>query len=127
MAIPEVFRRVCDANGWSLEGNEAQIILDGGRKQTVFLETFGHEGDEMARAYTIVGTADVLTPTRLSSALRLNSGLPYGALAIHEGKLVMADTFLLKDADEDEVKASILFIASSSDRYERLIYGTDEN
>lgn len=127
MAIPEVFRKVCDSNGWPLEGNEARITIDGGRKQTVFVETFRHEGDEIARAYTVVGSADVLTPTRLESALRINFGLPHGALAVHAGKLVMTDTFLIDDADADEVKASILFISRASDRYEKLIYKTDEN
>ena len=127
MAIPEVFQKVCDRSGWSLEGNEVQIAVDGGRQQTIRVETFDHEGGEMARAYTVVGSAEVLTPTRLESALRLNFGVPHGALAMHEGHLVMTDTFLVKDADHDEVKASILFIARAADRYEKLIYGTDEN
>ncbi len=127
MAIPEVFRKVCRVSGWPLKGNEARITIDGGRKQTVFVETFRHEGSEIARAYTVVGSADVLTQTRLESALRLNFGLPHGALAVHEGNLVMTDTFLVEDADDDEVKASILFISRASDRYEKLIYGTDEN
>ncbi len=127
MALPDVFQKVCDKNGWSCQGQEAEIALEGGRKQKVFVETFRHEDDDMARAYTIVGSSDVLTQTRLQSALSINFGLPHGALAIHQGQLVMTDTFLIKDADEDEVEASMHFISKTADRYEKLIYHTDQN
>ncbi len=127
MAIPEVFQKVCDKNGWSLGGNTVEITLDGGRRQRVFVETFRHEDDEMARAFTVVGSSEDLSQTRAQSALGLNFGLSHGALAIHEGNLVMTDTFLIKDADEDEVEASVRFLSKTADRYEKLIYGTDHN
>lgn len=127
MAIPEVFQKVCSRNGWSCEGNQAEIALEGGRKQKVFLETFVHESDQMARAFTKIGDIGAESGPRMESALSLNFSLPHGALAIHDGQLVMTDTFLIKDADEDEVEASIRFLATTGDRYEKLIYGTDEN
>ena len=127
MPVPELFQNVCNKQGWPLEGDQAQITLDGGRKQGVTLQTFAHENDQMVRAYTTIGSSDALSEVRLRSALSLNFGLPHGALAVHEGQLVMTDTFLLKDADEDEVEASMRFLAKQADRYEKVIYGTDAN
>ena len=127
MAIPEVFQKVCDKNGWSMDGNAAEITLDDGRRQRVFVEVFSHEDDKMARAFTVIGSSEALSQTRAQSALGLNFGLSHGALAIHDGNLVMTDTFLIKDADEDEVEASVRFLSKTADRYEKLIYGTDHN
>ena len=127
MAVPEVFQRGCARNGWPCEGNQAEIALEGGRKQKVLIDIFRHENDAMARAYTVIGSADALSETRLRSALGLNFGLAHGALAVHDEQLVMTDTFLVKDADEDEVDASLRFLAATADRYEKLIYGGDAN
>jgi hypothetical protein len=88
---------------------------------------FDHEGQEMARLYSYVGSSAALSQTRLEAALRLNFGLPHGALAVHEGKLVLTDTFLVAEADDAEVQSSVEFLSDLADRYERLIYGADQH
>ena len=127
MALPEVFQKVCGANGWACDGNQVRIGLDGNRTQGVALDAFEHGNDRMIRAYSVIGESEALTETRLRSALSLNFGLPHGALAITSGKLVLTDTFVAEDADAGEVEASLRFIAGMADRYERLIYGTDKH
>ena len=127
MALPEVFRKVADKAGWSYSGDTIEIPLEGGRKQTIKLLEFEHEGRSMIRAFTEIGDSKEMSPTRLESALSLNFGLPHGALAVHDGQLVMVDTFLLDDADEDEVESSLYYLAVTGDRYERLIYHTDQH
>ncbi len=127
MAIPEVFQKVCSRNGWSCEGNQAEVALEGGRKQKVFLETFVHESDQMARAFTKIGDIGAESGPRMESALSLNFSLPHGALAINEDQLVVTDTFLLKDADADEIEASVSYLAETADRYEKFIYRTDQH
>ena len=39
----------------------------------------------------------------------------------------MVDTFLLREADQDEVRLAIEYLAKTADHYEKLIYGADEN
>ncbi len=127
MSFEQLFEKVCAKNNWSQSGDGAELVLPGGRKQRVLIQRFQHGSDDMARAYSVVGGAEEMSATRLTSALSLNFNLPYGALAIHGGKLVMTDTFLIRDADEGEVEASIRFLAETADRYEKQIYHTDEN
>jgi hypothetical protein len=127
MEVPEVFRKVCEKNGWPCQKDQVELVLAGGRKQKVFVETFVHENEQMARAYSVVGTTDALSEVRLKSALSLNYRLPHGALAIRDDALVMTDTFLLKEADDDEVEASVRYLAKTADRYEKAIYGADQH
>lgn len=127
MTVPEVFRRVFDRKGWRCAGSVVEIPLEEGRKQTVHLTSFEHEDLEMIRVYSVIGDSDGLGQTRLVSALRLNFNMPHGALAIHEDRLVVTDTFLLKDADEGEIEASISYLAETADRYEKFIYRSDQH
>lgn len=127
MAWAELLRTVCDANGWTTDGTKVEIALPSDRKQVVAVELFSHEGEEMARIWSNVGSADALSETRLRAAFGINYQLPHGALAIREGHLVMADTFLVSDADQGEVEQSMRNLASTADKYERLIYGTDQH
>ena len=126
MSFPSIFKSVCDKNGWPCEGGQAEITLAHGRRQFVFMEVFTFNDEEMIRFYTVVGRADMLTEVRLRAALGINFGLPYGALAIHRENLVLTDTFLVREADYDEVESSIRYIANTADRYERLIFDSDE-
>jgi hypothetical protein len=127
MTLPDVFQKVCEKNQWPCDGRKAQIKLPGGRAQTVSLETFVHGEERMARVSTVIGTRETLSEARLEAALKLNFSLPHGAMALKDEKLVLVDTFLVRDADEGEVEASVRFLAGTADRYEKLIYRTDEN
>ena len=127
MRFGEVFNGVCGKNGWSVKGSEATLSLPGGRSQKVLWTQFRHEGKDLARLHSVIGAAGADAPVRLESALRLNFNLPHGAIAIHEGRLVLCETFLVAEADPGEVESSIRFIAEMADRYERQIFGTDRN
>ena len=127
MTMPDVFKTVCDKNSWTLEAARADIPIAGGRRQGVVVELFDHEKEKMARIYSNVGPAGDLSETRLRAALGINYRLPHGALAIREDHLVMSDTFLIREADADEVEHSMRSLAETADKYERLIYGTDQH
>jgi len=127
MSVPDVFQQAGAKNGWLCEGNSATIHLAGGRTQAVFIDTFVHENEQMVRVYSVVGSASELSDTRTQAALSINFNLAHGALGIHQDKLVMTDTFVLKDADLGEVESSIRFLAATADKYEKVLYGTDQN
>jgi len=126
MAFDELVRQVCAKNGWKAGESEATVPL-GGRSQRVAWMPFRHGSAEMVRLFSLIGGGEALSPTRYEAALALNFNLPHGALAIHEKKLVMTDTFLVSEADAAEVEGSIRFIAEMADRYEKFIYGQDRN
>lgn len=127
MALPEIFQKVCTRKGWAVQDNDIDILLQGDRMQRISIVLFKHEGASMIRAFSKIGTGEALSESRLASALRLNFSMPHGAVALNEGMLVLTDTFLLKDADEGEVEASLEFLATTADRYEKLIYGGDQH
>ncbi|MGQ9589508.1 MAG: hypothetical protein ACUVYA_04345 [Planctomycetota bacterium] len=123
--LPEVLKVACAKNRWVCAGDRVEYPLPGGRKQLVFAEDFEHGSERMVRFYTCVGDESALTEIRLRAALSLNFKLPHGAFALHGGHLVIAETFLLREADQDEVEAAVRYLAETADRYERLVYGTD--
>lgn len=127
MECPKSYIAVCEKNGWQRDGNKATMILPGGRKQVVYLEQFVFEGDDMARIYTHVGPVACLSEIQLNAVLGLNFSLAYGALAIYSENLVMTDTFLLDQIDQDQLTYSMRFLGETGDRYEQLIYATDKH
>ena len=127
MALHEIFKKVCEMKKWALQGDTIEILLDGDRMQKITIVPFKHNGVAMARAFSKIGSAEDLPEMRLKSALSLNFNMPHGALALNEGMLVLTDTFLLRDADEGEVAASLRYLAETADRYEKEIYGQDRN
>ena len=127
MDAPGVFERVCERHGWACQENAAEYILPGNRRQLVLVSRFEFGGEKMLRFHSVIGERELLTETRMEAALKINFQLAHGALALHEDDLVVTDTFLLREADEDEVASSIRYLAETADRYERLIYGTDEH
>jgi hypothetical protein len=127
MSAPDIFRQACEKNGWACDGNSAKVDLGGGRAQTIFVDAFVHEGEQMARAYSVIGKSGELSETRTKAALSINFNLAHGALAIREEKLVMTDTFVLEDADIGEVEASLRFLGATADKYEKVLFGTDQH
>lgn len=124
-AFPSVFDTVCAAHGWARRGSEIEIPLDGGRTQRVVVETFRDHGRERVRITTGVGVAAALSSSRMRSALRVNHGLTHGALAIRGDRLVLTDTFPLREATVYEVERALLFLARTADLYEMTLFGTD--
>jgi hypothetical protein len=125
--IPPVLAEVCALHGWRWVGQEIDIPLEGGRAQRVKVERFSNEHEALVRITTVVGDAGLLSESRLRSALAVNSGLAHGALAIRHQLLVLTDTFLASDATHDHVESALRFLASTADRYEKVLFGTDRH
>ena len=64
-------------------------------------------------------------------ALRLNSEILHGALAIaemdHEAVFVMIDNYPLATVDPEEIRRSVLEVAHRADAIEKLLTGLDFN
>lgn len=127
MDIMKIFGDVCMRNKWQLTGRQATLPIEGGRTQVIELERFQFQGEDMARIFTLVGPADELSTVQLNAILGINFSLAFGALAFAKGQLVMADTFLIRHIDHDQLAFSMNFLAQTADDYERQIYGTDEH
>ena len=80
-AFATALAEVCERTGWIGVDQEVQIDFDSGRSQSVRIEFFEFEGDELVRFYTTIGDAERIDPMRLSQGLRISFGLPHGALA----------------------------------------------
>jgi hypothetical protein len=118
--------RVCQERGWMLLPSGAQVTLAAGRHQLVELEYFQSGRDDLVRLYTTIGSAEDLGTVRLAAALRINAELDHGCLAVKNEDLIMTDTLMLRDADLDEIDASISFLAETADYYEKTIFETDQ-
>ena len=118
---------VCASQGWNLLPTGIQVTWGDGRHQVVSLEFFEYRNEELARFFTTIGDAEELSSIRLNLALRLNVELAHGAMGVKDGQLVMTDTLLLKDADPDEIAASVSYLAETADYYEKQLFGTDEH
>jgi hypothetical protein len=120
-----LFETVCSREGWSRDGNSAVLLLPGGRHQRVLADVFEEDGCEILRLYSHIGPAAVLNEARLQAALRMNARLRFGAIAIDGELLALVDTLLLRDADADELRSCILYLARKADELERGLFGSD--
>ncbi len=126
-AFDQILARVCGEQGWK-EGEsefELDVALADGRRQKVQLEFFEHEGSEMLRLHTTIGSTLRIRQDRLAFALELNFALPHGSMAVKDDMLVMVDTLILSEADPLEVRATIAYLAETADRYEASMFGSD--
>jgi len=118
--------RVCAAEGWKREGDEIRVDTVEGRSQRVLLDAFEFEGEPLVRVCSAIGPTVEIEPLHLNHALRLNYGLPYGALALRDDELVILDTMTADDPDDDEIASVVGYLAELADRFERTIFGPDE-
>jgi hypothetical protein len=116
---------VCAARQWTSSQGQVDVKLDGGRHQVIRIEYFEYEGRELARLITTIGSTERIRADRLTHALRMNYGLPHGALAVKDDMLVMVDTLVVAFADAPEIEASVLYLAEMADRMEQSIFGPD--
>jgi hypothetical protein len=121
----QVYRRVCEDKGWKLSDKQVDIEIGDGRRQTVYLDFFEHDGRELVRFHTVIGSTERIRSDRLSFALEVNYRLPHGSLAVKAGMLVMVDTLILSDADPAEIEATVGYLAETADYYERTMFGPD--
>ena len=117
---------------WQRENGERYVIdreLPSGRNQKVFLEPSDHEvGDRLLLFYSICCLADA---SYYEQALRLNSEMLHGSLAIREYQgvphFVVVNTYPRSTVDPEEIHATILEIAERADHVEHLLTGQDNH
>jgi len=117
---------------WKRDADERYIItreLSGGRSQRVFLEPSSHDVNErLLLFYSICCPAD---PSYYEQALRLNSEMQHGSLAIREydGQpyFVVVNTYPRSTVDPEEIHATILEMAVRADHVEHQLTGQDNH
>ena len=125
--MSHLIQRICSHFEWTYAADHVVVPLPAGRHQKVFFEVSEQDGEEMLRLHTLIGEAAMLNEPRMRAALRLNYQMRFGAFAIRKEQLALVDTFLLREADRDEVMASMKYLAETADYYEDHIFGTDEH
>ena len=129
MLLAEAFRddpRVA----WSREVGQRfrlTVHLPGARRQTVYIEPSAHGSAE--RLLLIYSTCCPAQPAYYEAALRLNSEMPHGSVAIREMdgqlKFVVIDTYPRSTVDAEEIRRSTHEVASRADAIEKLLTGLD--
>lgn len=116
---------------WTRSGDSYTLVrrLPGDRRQTVFMEPSEHSfGDRLLLFYSICCRAD---PEYYEQALRLNSEMQHGSLAIREIEgvphFVVVDTYPRSTVDPEEIRRTVLEIAQYADRIEQRLTGLDRN
>jgi len=100
-----------------------------GRHQMVTVETIAHAGaDRILRISSICCPA---LSVYFEPALRLNSEILHGALAIAEidgkAQFLMVDNYPRATVDPEEIRRSVLEVAHRADAVEKLLTGLDVN
>ena len=129
MLLAEAFRddpRVA----WSREAAQRfrlMVQLPGARRQTVYVEPSAHGSAE--RLLLIFSTCCAAQPAYYEAALRLNSEMPHGSVALREMegqlKFVVVDTYPRSTVDAEEIRRSTHEVASRADAIEKLLTGLD--
>jgi len=121
----DVLGAVCGEQGWVHGSSGVEVKLESGRRQVVKLDYFEFEGAELVRLYTVIGDSSRIHPLRLTQALRVNFGLPHGAMALRAEELVLVDTLIVEDADAGEIEAAVGYLSETGDHFERTLFGPD--
>ncbi len=116
--------------GWSREGGQRYkltVQLPGGRRQLIYIEPSAHGSAE--RLLLIYSTCCTAQPAYYEAALRLNSEMPHGSVAIREiagqSKFVVVDTYPRSTVDAEEIRRSTHEVASRADAIEKMLTGLD--
>ncbi|NQV23306.1 MAG: protein kinase [Rhodopirellula sp.] len=116
---------------WTRSGDSYTLVrtLPDNRSQTVFLEPSGHAfGDRLLLFYSICGPAQ---HGYFEQALRLNSEMLHGSLAIREidgaPYFVVVDTYPRSTVDPEEIRRTVFDIAQNADRVEQRLTGLDRH
>ena len=114
---------------WESENGSYRVRLNltDGRHQTVFVEPSKHStAERLLLIYSICCPSD---PSYYEFALRLNSEIAHGGLAIRsvEGRdhFVMLDSYPRSTVDVEEIRRSVHEMATRSDTVEKLLTGRD--
>jgi serine/threonine-protein kinase len=114
---------------WTRQADRYRVDLrlPDGRGQTLYIEPSSHAAHErLLLIYSICCSAE---PAYYEYALRLNSEIPHGGLAIREidgsPRFIMVDTYPRTTVDAEEIRRSALEIAYRADAVEKLLTGLD--
>jgi serine/threonine protein kinase len=116
---------------WERDGDGYVLTrtLPGNRSQRVFLEPSSHDvSDRLLLFYSICCPAE---PEYYEQALRLNSSMLHGSLALREidgqPHFVVVDTYPRATVDPDEIRRTVLEIAHHADQVEHQLTGLDRH
>lgn len=116
---------------WRRNGTRYEVRLQfpGGRGQKVFIEPNSQAAAEPL--VTIGSLCCRAVPAYFETALRLNSEILHGALAIRqiagESLFVVLDNYPRSTIDPEEIRRSVLEVAHRADAIEKLLTGGDLN
>ena len=130
MTLDQLVKGIISVQGGSAlrVGNDyaLEIPTGWGRAQTIIIsQDRVQAAQRIIRYYTEIGP--VFSVEIMRQALEANMSVPFGAFAMHNGKLVMVDTQLLATADVPEVLNSIMSLATHADEAEKMIFGRDRH
>ena len=114
---------------WTRAGEDfsIEVRLPEGRRQFVRVEPSDHAvADRLVVIYSICGDARA---EYFETGLRLNGQMAHGGLAIREiggiAQFVMIDTYPRATVDAEEIRRSVLELASKADAVEKILSGAD--
>lgn len=116
---------------WTRTGNRyrLEMVLPDARRQTLFVEPSGQSASQ--RLLMIYSLCCDAKPEYYEEALRLNSEMPHGGLAIRDidggPKFIVVDTYPRATVDTEEIRRSVLEIAFRADAVEKLLTGLDHH
>jgi serine/threonine-protein kinase len=116
---------------WERDGEQytCHLSFNNGRGQRVVVETSGHSASE--RLLLIYSVCCKATPDYYESALRMNSGMLHGAVAVRdidgEPHFVTVDTYPRGTVNADEIRRSVWEVGIHADEIERKLTGLDLN
>jgi serine/threonine-protein kinase len=115
---------------WTRDGEDfrIEVRLPEGRHQMVYIEPSDHAvADRLLILSSYCGDA---RPEFFERGLKLNAEMAHGGLAIREiggsPQFVMIDTYPRATIDAEEIRRSVLELASKADAVEKLLSPTDE-
>ena len=116
---------------WKPDGQrfEAWVELVNERRQRVYIETVhSPQGDRLLSVFSLCGEFDA---EHCSDALRLNSEIAHGAIAIREIQgdphYVLVNNYPRATVDVEEIRRSVLDAALHADAFEHRLTGRDEH
>ena len=106
-----------------------RLRLRNGREQTVYIENSDHGAEQ--RLLMIYSICCESRPDFFENALRLNSTMQHGGLSIRDIDgvpcFVMVDTYPRATVNGEDIRRSVIEIATRADSVEQLLTGNDVN
>lgn len=123
----QILRTVCAQRGWELLPSGVNVTHANGRHQIVSFEHFEFEEQHLIRLNSMIGVSSEMRREQMEQALRANSSLAHGALALDGDDLCLTDTLSLEDSDPGEIESVVAYLAEMADYYEQVLFGTDHH